>query len=105
MLVDEQYIVFEACVEVSLETKLAYNGIMVAVNVRVDTVHALEYLSDHAGEGFREWDTNSAWEHRLVVYVALNPSHQMLDVCRCGHFGGPLILFSILPEILKSLIY
>jgi len=47
----------EAGVEMGLEAELTDDGIVVAVDMSVDTVHAFEYLADHAGEGFGEWDT------------------------------------------------
>lgn len=47
----------EACIEVSLEAKFANDGVVVTVNMGVDTIHALEYLSDHAGEGLGEGNT------------------------------------------------
>jgi len=60
MLIDEEDVVLEACVEVSLEAKFANDRVVVAVDVCVDSIHALEYLSDHAREGF--WERN-ACEH------------------------------------------
>ena len=46
----------EACVQMGFKTKLSNNGIVVAIYVGVDTVHALEYLSDHRAKGLREWN-------------------------------------------------
>ena len=46
--------------------------------------------------------TNPAGEHSFVVDIALNPTHQMLNVRRRGHFGRSLVVFRILPEILES---
>lgn len=59
MLVDEQDILLEAGVEVGLETKLADDGIVVAVDVGVDTIHALEDLTDKRRETLRE---GNAWD-------------------------------------------
>lgn len=57
MLIDKENIMLEAGVEMGLEAELTDDGIVVAVDMSVDTVHAFEYLADHAGEGFGEWDT------------------------------------------------
>ena len=46
MLVDEQYVVFETGVEVWLETQMDNHGIMVAVDMCVDSVQSLENLSN-----------------------------------------------------------
>lgn len=46
--------------------------------------------------------TDSAGEHLLVIDVALDPSHQVLDVLWCGHLGWSLVVLRILPEILES---
>jgi hypothetical protein len=102
VLINEENIMFEASVEVSLETKLTNNGIMVTIDVGVDAVHPLENLSNHAGEGFWEWHANSAGKHSFVVNVALNPSHQVFNISRRWHFGRPFVVLRILPEILES---
>ena len=57
MLIDEEDVVLEACVEVSFEAKFTNDRVVVAIDVSVDAIHALEYLSNHAREGFWEWDT------------------------------------------------
>jgi hypothetical protein len=36
--------------------------------------------------------TNPAWENRLVINVALDPSHQVLDVCRGRHLRRTLVV-------------
>jgi hypothetical protein len=102
VLINEENVMFEAGVEVSLETKLTNNGIMVTIDVGVDAVHPLENLSNHAGEGFWEWHANSAGKHSFVVNVALNPSHQVFNISRRWHFGRPFVVLRILPEILES---
>ena len=56
MLVNEQDILLEARVEMGLEAELANHGIVVAVYVCVDTVHALEYLANQSREGLGERD-------------------------------------------------
>lgn len=47
--------------------------------------------------------TDPAGENRFIVYVALNPGHQMFDVCRSGHFRGALEILGILPEVLEPM--
>ena len=57
MFVNEQDVLLEARVKMGLEAELANHGIMVAVYVCVDTVHALEYLANQSRERFGERDT------------------------------------------------
>ena len=45
--------------------------------------------------------TNSAWEDRFVVNVALNPGHQMFDVGWRWHFGRAFVVLRILPEVFE----
>lgn len=56
VLVDEEHVLLEAGVEVRLEAELADDGVVVAVDVGVDAVHALEDLPDEVGEGLWEGD-------------------------------------------------
>ena len=56
MLVDEQDILLEARVEVGLQSQFADDRVVVAVNVGIYTVHALEYLSYQCRERLREGD-------------------------------------------------
>jgi len=46
MLVDKQNVVLEARVQMGLETQVDDNGVVVAVNVRVHSVQALEDLTE-----------------------------------------------------------
>lgn len=46
VLIDEQDVVLEAGVEMCLQAQLAHNWVVVAVDVCIDAVHALEYLAD-----------------------------------------------------------
>lgn len=46
----------ETRVEVWLEAEVHDNGVVVAVDVGVDTVETLEDLADETGEGLGEWD-------------------------------------------------
>jgi hypothetical protein len=101
MLVDKQYIVLEARVQVRLETQLDYDRVVMAVNVGVDAVQALEHVSDEGGKGLGERHADPAWEHLLVVDVGLHPRHEVFDVLGRRHLGGLLVVFTILPEILE----
>lgn len=57
----------EACVEVGFETKIDLDGVVVAVDVCVDAVKALEDLEDERTEGTREWYTCSLYVSVLNV--------------------------------------
>jgi hypothetical protein len=46
--------------------------------------------------------TGSAGKHLLIVNVSLDPSHEVLYVCRGGHFGWSFVVFGVLPEIFES---
>lgn len=70
MLVDEQDVLLEACIQMRLETELADHGVVVAVNVGVDTVHALEDLADQRWERFGEGDA-------LLMLAACSQSMRM----------------------------
>lgn len=50
MLVDEKNILLEAGVEMRLQTKFPDNGIVMTVDVCIDTVHSLEDLADECWE-------------------------------------------------------
>jgi hypothetical protein len=102
VLVNEENVMFETGVKMSLKTKLTYNRVMVTVYVSIYAIHPLEDLSNHAGEGLWERDANSAGENGLVVYVALNPTHEVFNVRWCWHFRWPLVVFGVLPQILES---
>lgn len=101
VLIDEQDILLEAGVEVRLEAELTDDGVMVAVDVGVDAVHALEDLADEGREGLGEGHADAAGHDGLVVDVALDPAHELLDVGRGGHLGRALVVLVVLPEILK----
>lgn len=45
--------------------------------------------------------TYSARKHRLIINVALYPSHEMLDVFWSRHFGGSSEIIRVLPQIFK----
>jgi hypothetical protein len=97
MLINEQNIVLEAGIEMRFEAQLNNNRVVVAVDVCVDAVETLKDISKEGGKRLREGNTNPAREHLLVVDVALDPGHEVLDIFRCGHLGGLLVVLSVLP--------
>lgn len=101
MLVDEEHVLLEAGVEVGFEAELSDDGVVVAVNVGVDAVHALEDLADQGGEGLGEGHADAAGHDGLVVDAALDPRHELFDVGWRRHLGGPLEVLVVLPQILE----
>jgi len=101
MFINEENVVLETGVEVSLKTQLSNNRVMVAVDMSIDTVHSFEDLSNHAWEGFRELNTYSAGKYSLIVNVALDPAHQMFDISWCGHLRRAFVVLGILPKVLE----
>ena len=69
MLVDEQYVMLEARIEMRLQTQLDDDGVMVAVDVSVDTVEALEHVPDERGKRLREGYADAAWKIGLIIHV------------------------------------
>jgi len=78
--------------------------IVMAVDVCVDSVKALEELTEGGREVFREGNTDAGREGRFVVNVGLYPGHQVLDVFRRGHLGGALVSLGVLPKVFESVI-
>lgn len=101
MLIDEQDIVLEARVQMRLEAQLNDDRVVVAVDVRIDTVQALEHVADERGEGLGEGHADARGKHGLVVDVGLDPGHEVLDVLWRRHLGGFLVGFGVLPEVLE----
>lgn len=56
MFINKKNIVLETGIEMGLKTKLTDDRVVVAVDMGVDSVHSLEYLSDHARERLWEWN-------------------------------------------------
>lgn len=102
VLVDEEDVLLETRVEVGLEAELADDGVVVAVDVGVDAVHALEDLAHGLGEGLGEGHADARGQHALVVDVPLHPAHQLLDVGRGSHLGRAFVGLVVLPEVLES---
>lgn len=65
--------------------------------MRVDTIHALEYLADQTRELLGKRDANTRWQSRLVVNDALHPGHELLDVGWGRHLGRSFVVLAILP--------
>jgi hypothetical protein len=55
VLVNEEHVLLKARVEVRLQAELTDHGVVMAVDVCVHTVHALEDLANQGGEGLGEW--------------------------------------------------
>lgn len=102
MLVDEEDVLLEARVEVRFEAELANDGVVVAVDVGVDAVHALEDLADGLGERFGKGYADARGKDGLVVDVALDPAHQLLYVGWGRHLRWPLVGLVVLPEVFES---
>lgn len=45
--------------------------------------------------------TDTAGKHRLIVNIALNPSHELLNVGRRWHLRWSLVVLRVLPQVLK----
>ena len=94
----------EAGVEMGLQTQFNDDRVVVAVDVCIDAVQALEHVADEGGKRLGEGYADARGEHGLVVDVGLYPGHEVLDVFGCGHFGGFLVGFGVLPEVLEPVL-
>jgi hypothetical protein len=102
MLIDEEDVVLEACIEMWLEAQLHDDRVVVAVDVCVDAVQAFEDLLDGCLEVFGEGDADAAGENGFVVDVRLHPCHQVFDVCGRGHLCGfGVSRCGVLPEVFE----
>jgi hypothetical protein len=54
VLIDKQNVVLKAGIKVSLEAKFTNDWVVMAINMGVYTIHALEHLPNHAGKRFGE---------------------------------------------------
>lgn len=78
------------------------DGVVMAVNVCVDSVQPLQDLLDGWLEVFWEGDADAAGEDGFVVDVRLHPSHQVFDVGWGGHLGGfGVASCSVLPKVFE----
>lgn len=73
-----------------------------AVDMCVDSEEALEDLCEARTEGFGKGHADAGGEDGFVVDGRLYPGHEVLDVDGSCHFGGPLVLGFVLPEVLVS---
>jgi len=69
MLIYEQHIMLEASVKMRLQAQVDDDGIVVAVDVCVYSVEALEELAESCREMFREGHADAGREDRLVVNI------------------------------------
>jgi hypothetical protein len=58
-------------------------------------------MSRYKFQTFSAAHTYSARKHSLIVNIALDPTHQVFDVCRSGHFRGTFEVLRILPEVFE----
>lgn len=101
MLVDKQHVLLEARVQVRLQPQLADHRVVVAVDVRVHAVHALEDLLHQRRKVLGERHADAAGHDGLVVDRALHPRHELLNVRGRGHLGGFLVVVIVLPKVLE----
>ena len=94
----------KASVEMRLKTQVHDDWIVMAVDVRVHSVKALEELPEGGREMFRKGNADAGRESRFVVNVGLDPGHQVLDVFGRRHLGGALVGLGVLPKVLESVI-
>jgi hypothetical protein len=102
MLIHKQDVVLEARVEMRLEAQMAYDWVVVAVDMGVDSVEAFEELAQGCGKMFRKGDADAGREGCFVVNVRLYPGHQVLDIFGGRHFGRALVGVAVLPEVFES---
>lgn len=57
----------EACIEMWLETQVDNDGVMVAVDVRIDTIKTLEDLEDERAEG--TWERYTYWSQVSITFT------------------------------------
>jgi hypothetical protein len=94
--------VLKASVEMRLKAQMYDDWIVMAVDVCVHSVKALEELPEGGREVFREGNADAGGKGRFVVNVGLYPGHQVLDVFGRGHLGGALVRLGVLPKVLES---
>lgn len=62
MLINEKHILLETGVQVRFQTKFPYHRVVVAVDVSIHSIHALEDLTNECRERFRK---RNAWVSRF----------------------------------------
>jgi hypothetical protein len=104
MLVDEQDIVLEAGIQMRLKTQMHNHRVVMAVDVRVDAIQALEYLADSGRKVFGERDADAGRESGFVVDVGLYPRHEVFDIFWSWHLGGfGVACCGVLPKVLEPI--
>lgn len=102
MLLNKQDEVLETRVQVRLQPQMDNDGVVVAVDMGVDAVEALEQLTHRGLEGLGEDDADARGKDGFVVDVGLHPGHQVFDVLGRGHLGGFGVAGrGVLPEVLE----
>lgn len=101
MLVYEEDVLLETGVQVRFQAKFSNDGVVMTVNVGIDTVHAFENLAHQGWKRLWKRYTNATGHDGLVVNTSLDPCHELLDVGWCGHFRGTFEALVVLPEILE----
>ena len=101
MLIHKEYVVFEARIEMWLQPKVNYDGIVMAVDVRIDAIETFEDLADSGRESLWKRNTDAGWEHGFIVNIRLDPGHKVFDVFWSGHFGRAFVVFGVLPEVFE----
>lgn len=94
----------KASVEMRLKAQVHDDWIVMAVDVCIHSVEALEELPEGGREVFREGNADAGREGRFGVNVGLHPGHQVLDVFGRGHLSGALVSLGVLPKVLESVI-
>jgi hypothetical protein len=102
MLIHKQDVVLEASVEMWLEAQVAYDWVVVAVDMGIYSVQAFEELAQGCRKMLRKGDSDARREGCFVVNVRLYPGHQVLDIFGGRHFGRALVGIGILPEVFES---
>ena len=91
MLVNEEHIVLETCIQMRFESKLDYNRIVMTVDVCVDPVKTFEELSDQGGEGLGERDACHSIRSRVQIAKSQRTHQSYLGTwIRCRYCSAPM---------------
>lgn len=91
----------EASIEMGFEAKTSDDAVVVAVDVCVDTVQALEDLLDGGLEGGREWYAWVGGEDGSVREEVRGPGEEVRDVAGSGETDGTGELWGMVPKVLE----
>jgi hypothetical protein len=75
MLLNEEHIMLKAGIEMRFQAQVDDDGVVVAVDMRIDSVKSLEDLKDQWAEGAWEADADARGEHGFIVDIGLHPGH------------------------------